>query len=239
MGKLNRKIAKIFGYDLMRYKKSFRFEPTLDRLLANFSFDLAIDIGANAGWFSQKCLRMIENIKVISFEPADDLFQTLTKASFDEPRWQIVRAAVGDEAGQAILHIDTRDGVFNSLNAANPEFSEQYKQLKFKEDQTVDVVTLDGFFVEQGLNIHENVLLKIDTQGHDYKVLLGASLSLKRAKAVIVELPFQNIYDNTDSYKDILKLMDEAGFDIYSLSPISIDAMGRLIEVDCFFTRRN
>jgi FkbM family methyltransferase len=236
---LSREIARLFGYDLMRYKKSFRFEATLDRLLKNHDFNCVLDIGANNGWFSGHCIKKLGSVPVYSFEPANTLAQGLREKAAGRPHWKIVQAALGDQAGEAMLNLSGGSGVFNSLNAANPEFVDRFSELNFVGSETVTVTTLDAFARENALADHDGLLIKIDTQGHDFKVLKGGKETLASARAVIIELPFQNIYDTTESYRDILDFMDEAGFDIYSLSPISPGQDGALIEADGFFIRRN
>ena len=235
---LSREIARLFGYDLMRYKKSFRFEATLDRLLKRHTFSCVLDIGANNGWFSGHCIKSLGAVPVYSFEPAGELAQALRQKAKDNPNWHIVQAALGDQAGEASLNLSGGSGVFNSLNAANPDFIDRFSELKFVGSETVTITTLDRFAEENDLSNHDQMLVKIDTQGHDFKVLKGGAKTLSTAKAVIIELPFQNIYDTTESYRDILDFMDEAGFDIYSLAPISPDQDGALIEADGFFLRR-
>jgi len=230
-------IARLFGYDLMRYKKSFRFEATLDRLLKHHTFSGVLDIGANNGWFSGHCIKSLGDVPVWSFEPAEALANRLRKKAAGNPNWQIVQAALGDQAGEATLNISAGSGVFNSLNAANPDFIDRFSELNFVGSETVKVTTLDTF-AEQNRLLDDGLLVKIDTQGHDYKVLKGGVRTLGGARAIIIELPFQNIYETTESYRDILDFMEGAGFDIYSLSPISPGEDGALIEADGFFVRR-
>ena len=238
MGRLNRRIARFFGYDLMRYNKSFRFDATMDRLLRNFSFDCVIDVGANVGGFSQLCLNRLATAPIHAFEPAGDLARELTQRATGEPRWHVVRSALGDEIGQASLNISRTKSVFNSLSQADPAFAAQIEGLDFAGSEDVPISTLDRYAADNGLGRYTDILLKVDTQGHDFKVLKGARETLGRTRCVIVELPFQNIYRSSDNHKDILAFMDEAGFDIYSLSPISSDDKGALIEADGFFMRR-
>ena len=237
MGRFNRAVAKFFGYDLMRYAKSFRFDATLDRLLNNFAFDGVVDVGANSGGFSRRCLKAMPQAPVYAFEPAGDLAARLTQEASAYPNWTVARAALGDAPGEAQLNISNTKSVYNSLHAANPDFAKDIDGLQFDRSEAVEVTTLDLYAAQHGLDKLSAILLKVDTQGHDFKVLKGAAETLKRVKAVVVELPFQNIYDSGDSYQDILGFMAEAGFVIYSLSPISCDARGALVEADAFFVR--
>jgi FkbM family methyltransferase len=236
MGRLNRQIANFFGYDLMRYRKSFRFQATLDRLLANVRFDGVVDVGANVGWFSRRCMKYLD-VPVYAFEPASGLFARLEKDAAAYPKWHLYQLALGDDVGQATLHIGGGDGNYNSLNDADPQHAERISKLVYIAEEQVRVTTLDRFATEHDLKKFTNLLVKIDTQGHDFRVLKGGGDTLKSARAVIVELPFQNLYRSHGTWRDILAFMESAGFEVYSLSPISIDASGRLVEADGFFVR--
>lgn len=238
MGKFARSIARLFGYDLMRFSKSFRFEATLDRLIDNHRFDGVVDIGANQGWFTRHCLNAIADVPAWAFEPASGLAMALEAFGRSEPRLTVSRFALGDTAGDAVLNLAAGSGVYNSLNAARPEFEGALRSFDFIGQEQVQVTTLDHFAKSSDIGKCTDLLIKIDTQGHDFKVLMGGGSTLRKAAAVIVELPFQTIYETEESHRDILDYMDQAGFDIYSIAPISTGDDGRLLEADAFFTRR-
>ncbi len=237
MGKFARGLGRLFGYDVLRYRKSFSFNPTLDRLLRHFTFDGVLDVGANKGLFSRHCLKALPGVPVVSFEPTEDLARELSRGAAAEPRWTIVQKGLSDTPGEAVLNTSSTS-VFNSINAANPDFVDNFKGLTFSGQQAIELTTLDAFSAGPPLAGLKDMLIKVDTQGHDFKVLQGGRETLKRARAVIVELPFQNIYASGDTHGDILAFMDAAGFDVYSLAPISSDAKGKLVEADGFFLRR-
>jgi len=237
MGKFNRAVARMFGYDLSRYKNSFRFDATFDRLVANHKFDCVIDVGANVGTFSKRCLKALPSVPVHSFEPTRALADKLSVEAGPYDKWQVHRVALSDQEGKATLNTSSEKSVFNSLNAANPDFLKKFSGLSFDASQEVDVSTLDIFMKANSIDA-QDILLKVDTQGHDYKVLLGARDTLLSVAAVIVELPFQNIYNSTDTHKEIMDLLESSGFYLYSISPISCDERGAIIEADGFFARK-
>ena len=149
------------------------------------------------------------------------------------------RSALGDAAGTGQLHISESKGVYTSLNDVNPAFADSIVGLNFTRNENVSTSMLDLLLAkEPALDNCQNLLLKIDTQGHDFKVLRGGLQILSKVKMIIVELPFQNIHDSGDTYQDILEFMDRAGFGVYGLSPISLDDAGAIIEADGFFFRR-
>jgi FkbM family methyltransferase len=220
----------------MRFDKSFRFDATLNRLVAHNHFDCVIDVGANVGGFAQRCLGLIPAVPVYSFEPAHDLVAALIASAGKAPRWHIVPLALGDAEGEATLNV-SRKSVFNSLNTPDPAFAD-IAGLQVVGQEKVSIITLDAYAAHSGLDAFHDILLKVDTQGHDLKVLAGARTTLQRARAVIVELPFQNIYRSEGTYKDIRAVMETAGFAGYGISPISVGSDGALLEADAFFIRR-
>jgi FkbM family methyltransferase len=236
VGEFARRIGRVFGYDVMRFDKSFRFDATLNRLAAHNRFDCVIDVGANVGGFARRCLGLLPAVPVYSFEPAQDLVARLIATARKKPRWHIVPLALGDADGEATLNVSHKS-VFNSLNTPDPAFAD-IAGLHVVGQETVSVTTLDAYVARNGLDAFHDILLKVDTQGHDLKVLAGARTTLRRARAVIVELPFQNIYRSEGTYKDILALMETAGFAVYGISPISVGGDGALLEADAFFIRR-
>jgi hypothetical protein len=62
-------------------------------------------------------------------------------------------------------------------------------------------------------------LLKIDVQGFERQVLRGASATLERTRAILIELNFQAHYDGEDSFADLSNLLvKEFGFEFWDMS---------------------
>jgi hypothetical protein len=80
---------------------------------------------------------------------------------------------------------------------------------------TVPVRQLDEFIADSG----PVDLLKIDVQGFERQVLRGASATLKRTRAILIELNFQAHYDGEDSFADLSNLLvKEFGFEFWDMS---------------------
>jgi hypothetical protein len=85
----------------------------------------------------------------------------------------------------------------------------------------------------------ERPYLKIDTQGFDIEVLRGARDSLPEVKALQTEASVINIYKGMPQYMDTIRFLDERGFDITGLYPVSRDSALRLVEFDCVMINRS
>ncbi len=81
---------------------------------------------------------------------------------------------------------------------------------------TVDIIKLDNFVLEQNLSVID--LLKIDTEGNEFKVLLGCinALQDKRIKAIHIEFNEMNIVSKV-SFKDFWDLL--RNYDFYRILP--------------------
>jgi hypothetical protein len=80
--------------------------------------------------------------------------------------------------------------------------------------------------------------LKIDTQGSDIEVLRGAGDSLPAVKALQTEASVIGIHKGMPQDIDTIRYLDERGFDITGLYPVSRDSALRLVEFDCVMINR-
>jgi hypothetical protein len=84
----------------------------------------------------------------------------------------------------------------------------------------------------------ERPYLKLDTQGFDIEVLQGAGESLRMARALQTEASVIGIYKGMPGYVDTIRYLEERGFDITGLYPVSRDSSLRLVEFDCVMINR-
>ena len=82
-------------------------------------------------------------------------------------------------------------------------------------------------------------LLKIDTQGWDFYVLRGATESLKKTKAVLLEWQLDDIYGPPVPLYELDRLMSQAGFYLWDVSHVYKDlASLRTLWMDLLYVRR-
>jgi hypothetical protein len=80
--------------------------------------------------------------------------------------------------------------------------------------------------------------MKIDTQGYDFQVILGAERALADILAIQMELAVQPTYRETLSYFEVLREMHQRGYDLAGVFPVAQDSMLRLIELDGILINR-
>lgn len=173
-------------------------EPETIYFLDNFlkENDIFFDIGANVGVFTLYAAKKYEKIKIYSFEPEVSNLALLKENIFENNVTEKVityGTAISDFTGLSKLH--TQD-----LTTGSALHTENTEDIKKSDEgnrpilwsEGVHAVTLDYFCDE--LNIIPNVI-KIDTDGNEKKILMGAKKILKNPslKAIIIEMPVDEI----------------------------------------------
>jgi FkbM family methyltransferase len=159
-------------------------------MLAKKRPQLCIDVGANKGVYAEAILRETQ-ATVIAFEPLPKTFRLLEKLKSENPaRFFAYNCGVGDREGDLELFFGDEHSEFASFSksAENIDYVEQSNTKTIR----VPVITIDGFFAKEGglFPFSEIDLLKIDTEGYEYNVLLGARETIRLMRPKFIQLEF-------------------------------------------------
>ena len=219
-----RRVSRSFGYDIvpLHDMKERDFALHLREVLARQEIDCVLDVGANAGQYHDFLRDKVQfDGPVISFEPASHHIEALRERSRGDRDWHIEGYALGSSDGSMPIDVMVSD-----------QFGSFRKEM-------VTVRTLDVVLpVLQERIGFDRPYLKIDTQGFDIEVLRGAGDSLPTVKALQAEASVIGIHKGMPQYVDIIRYLDERGFDITGLYPVSRDSALRLGEFDCVMINR-
>ncbi|MEK9970497.1 MAG: FkbM family methyltransferase, partial [Ferrovibrio sp.] len=176
---------------------------------------------------------------IISFEPVSHNVAILQQRSASDPKWEIVGHALGSTRSSLPIHVMKSDQFSSFLppdNSGVPGFDGLNET---EHVETVAVYPLDEVFpVLQRRLGFSRPYLKLDTQGFDLEVVRGAAATLPHVAAMQTEASIINIYEGMPGYMDTIRFLNERGFDISGLYPISRDPGMRLIEFDCVMVNR-
>jgi FkbM family methyltransferase len=165
------------------------------------SGDIAIDVGANLGWYSVLLSRLSEpGARIFAFEPDPENYQLLCDNVRANSATAVtaVNGALGESAGTAILHRYKRCNVGrHSLVPGSNAGGEECE---------VSVQTLDSFCLSRGIGDARVRFLKIDVEGFEYEVARGAADLLRRCDYALVEFN-----QGGGSEASLLKLIAESG----------------------------
>lgn len=136
--------------------------------LQDFDPRVIFDVGANVGQTTCVYKKYWPAAQIYSFEPVSSSFDRLCKATARFADVRCFRLAMSDCGGMARMTAKE----FDSMNAILPA-GEDFAAVSSEE---VPTRTITSFCAEHSIkHIH---LLKIDTEGHDLKVLNGADQML-------------------------------------------------------------
>ena len=185
-----------------RYGRHIIYVPRLELTGFDLAHDLQIlidkpdplifDVGANVGQSIDLFQRLFPGGRILAFEPDPDSFHELA-SKYDSEHIQLFQIALSEEEGKGELHRYEKS-VLNSLLQLNRTADNCFASIK--SIGSVDVATRTVDSVVNELGIAQLDLLKVDTQGLDYKVLLGARQAFvqRRVRAVLIELNFDPLY---------------------------------------------
>ena len=169
-----------------------------------------VDCGANVGTWSIALARSFPRATIIAFEPSKFAFDILKVNTLGIPSISIENLAAGKISHQAKL-IGKEPGWGGASLIARESLK---MDLGFSE--TVRVVDLDTYF-----NTHllppPNVL-KIDTEGSELDVLIGAKSILEDLRIIQFEFASSNI-DYRNYFLDYFNLLTDAGFTLARMTP--------------------
>ena len=236
------KVSRSFGYDIvpLREMKERDFALHLRELLARLEIDCVLDVGANAGQYHDFLRdRVLYDGTIVSFEPLSRHVEALRARSRSDRNWHVEGYALGSKQGSLEINVMVSDQ-FSSFLEPDHDRVGDYAGLNVADHaETVAVRTLDGVLPALQERIgFKRPYLKIDTQGFDIEVLRGAADSLPAMRALQTEASVRSIYKGMPGYTEIIHYLDDRGFDITGLYPISRDKSLRLVEFDCVMINR-
>ena len=168
---------------------------------------IVADVGANQGLYTLWLARVATSGHVYAFEPDPDLFQCLEQNVRNNQLTNIstIRAAAGNCSGTLAF-------TTNGLNRGDNRIDA--KVLPDKSTQQVQAVTLDEILSHQRLDV-----LKVDVQGFEIEVLLGAQKTLQANPAVTIVFEFWPYGLRQAGHQpiELWDLLQEAGFSIAAL----------------------
>jgi FkbM family methyltransferase len=194
-----------------------------------------IDIGANVGQFAVAASRLFADAHVCSIEPDSRTATRLRNNLKSEQNANVLVTAVGDYVGEVVFHVNN-DSQVSSMLALGQDRVSAFPQSKVVEEISVPISTLDALFIQH--QFEKPILVKIDVQGAEDKVIRGSGKFLQDVDWVLMEVTFADLYEGEMDFQNISNLMAESGFKFvrplnFHVSPLT----GEIIEMDALFWR--
>lgn len=230
-----KKIANGVGFEVVRLKNS----PKHSLLgLRSIPIKTIIDIGANHGQFAQWMTEELPSAKIYCFEPLPNPFEILkTWADKQNNRVVPLNWAIGDEAGQVSMFYHTEHSASSSLLPSTELTDQLYPFTKEQKEVKVDLLTLDDAMSKINDPLENEILIKMDVQGFEDRVIRGGSSTFGRAKVCILEVSIEELYEGQANFKELSFMLYELGFSYFGNLDQKYGDDGRCISLDAVFRK--
>lgn len=188
------------GYDFLLLRATGRAEKELvelDRLLDRR--ELAVDVGANRGFYSYAFTRRFR--RVVAFEPNPAVVADLERMGV--PNLEVHNVALSSSEGTLELFVPRMDGReqhgWASFDPGNLPGATDFRVLE------VPVRPLDAF------GLKDVSFIKIDVEGHEPAALAGAAATIRESRpTVLIEVKGRN-------RDEVLEFFDRLGYAAFHL----------------------
>jgi FkbM family methyltransferase len=200
-----RSLPRAFGLGKSRYRK----RPGKLAFLKQYQVGTVLDIGANVGQTALEIRPLLRDAQIYSFEPLSECFQKLSSAMAGDTKFKAFPFALGAKNEQIAIHKSAYSPA-SSLIEMGKLHKEAFPHSAESKDERVEVRRLDDVAPE--LNLKDDVLIKMDVQGFESKVIDGGEKTMRAARVVILENSFYELYVSQALFDELYERMKRLGF---------------------------
>jgi len=204
-----RRILGKFGYEITR-KDSCGFNSFY--LSKMCTPKTVFDVGVGCG--TSELYSAYPNAKFILVEPLEEFRSALEKIS-RRINCVIYYKALGDTEEKREITIESDPQLSSFCDRPRIDIP--------SVKRIVEVTTLDAI-LKDNPDIVTPILLKVDVEGYELKVLKGAGQLLKLTDMVIVEASVAKRFKNSSTLEEIILFMKENGFAVFDFLTICRDS---------------
>lgn len=217
----------------------YSFSPSDEKKLKwiqDMNINTVIDVGAHRGEFAAQFHKLLPNAKIYCFEPSKNNFVELATSLKNLQNIKIFNLALGDRQGETEMYYNKFSPSSSIMKIATLH-KEIFPFTSEQELEIIKITTLDDIAKE--LDLIDNILLKIDVQGYEDRVIKGAINFLEKIKIIIIETSFRELYESQPLFAEIYELLSKRGF-VYSGSwqELSSPIDGTPLQQDSLFIKR-
>lgn len=207
--KLLKTILRGLGYEIHARRRadcSVGFNPSYLGLICQPK--TVFDVGI--GYGTHPLYEAFPEAKFVLVEPLKE-YEGAIRAVAEKYDCDILCKAVGEKEGLQEISVDLKQPEKSSF-VDRTSLTKTQGQL---EKRAVEVTTLDAIFASYS-DLKRPILLKIDTEGHELKVLFGSRSLLRVTEIVIAEVSIAKRFEDSYEFEDLIMFMKENGFYLFT-----------------------
>ena len=194
-----------------------------------------LDVGANKGQFALAAAWQYPGAKIYSFEPVPGTFRMLQQNVRKAPAITAFNYALGRSDGM----IDFFSNAYSHASSALHVSALQQELVPRTGDtHRIQVVVKQMDHILKDIPLRTPTLLKLDVQGFEKEVLMGAAESLKHIDYLLFEASFVAMYEGEPLFDEMHDYVKQMGFEF--IAPVSFLQSGKLqiLQMDLLYKRK-
>jgi len=194
------------------------------RLLEGETVTTIFDVGANVGDITARYLELFPRSTVFCFEPFPEALVSLERRFRNCNRVKLEPYALSSSRGISELFV-SQTPVMNSL--LEPVDLDRWGFDKNNPSISIATITMDDFCAEN--NIEQIDVLKMDVQGSEFNVLIGASNLLKQSSIKVIYTEWQIVpfYEEQRLQADLSLLLAKYGYTLFNIYNLIESKLGQ------------
>ena len=203
--------------------------------LTEAGINTIFDIGANVGQFAKLIHEVLPKAMIYSFEPLEDCYEELKKRMQKVDNFEAFNVALSNTNGEMEFHRNEHTPSSSILPMADLH-RENYPFTAKEYLTKVRSARLDD--IARDLKIEDNLLIKIDVQGFEDKVIAGGRNIIRRATILILETSFQPLYIGQPLFEDIYDSLKQGFRYMGALNQNRSPIDGSMLDEDSIFVKK-
>jgi FkbM family methyltransferase len=196
-----------------------------------------VDIGAHSGEFSSAIRAILPDAQIYAFEPLPECYEIIRNKFKSDARYRAFQNPLGESRGQ----IKFWRSNFSKASSILPMADMHKAEFPWSSELVpidAQVARLDDFV--RDIAIAPKVLVKIDVQGYEDRVIRGGTEFLRDVDYILAEVSFRPLYQGQGSFDVVYHLLRHLGFSYRgNLDQLLSPTDRSVLQADALFVRDN
>lgn len=195
-----------------------------------------IDVGANVGQFSIAAKELFDDPLIVSIEANRNIKKEFLQNTKKYKKIEFYSSAVGDKDG-FVKFYENSDSQVSSILKLGKNRKLFFPNSDVINEELIKIKKLDSLLKHRRFD--NDVLLKLDVQGAEEKVISGSKNLLKKIKWIVIEISFSDLYLNEPKFDSLCAQLKILNFGF--VSPLNFHFSRdkkTIIEMDALFIRK-